>query len=103
MSNVAFACLVCRASVTKTNLSSTSEPETETNAQPQKLKLEDYGTKVATLIKHLREIRDKDPTTKSIVFSQWNGVLALVEAALKLEGIVYARLEGKPYPAMRRF
>eukprot|EP00010_Vexillifera_abyssalis_P009336 CAMPEP_0201546324 /NCGR_PEP_ID=MMETSP0173_2-20130828/2634_1 /ASSEMBLY_ACC=CAM_ASM_000268 /TAXON_ID=218659 /ORGANISM="Vexillifera sp., Strain DIVA3 564/2" /LENGTH=954 /DNA_ID=CAMNT_0047954953 /DNA_START=468 /DNA_END=3329 /DNA_ORIENTATION=- len=66
------------------------------------------STKVSLLIQELSELRKKDASVKSIVFSQWTNMLDVVEAALLLNNLGYERLDGSMTPlartkAIRRF
>lgn len=42
-----------------------------------------YGSKIDLVLKHLLCLKQKEPGTKSIVFSQWDSVLHIVETGLK--------------------
>lgn len=46
-----------------------------------------YGSKIESLVKHLVWFQEKDPGTKSIVFSAWADSLAIIEHALSSNGI----------------
>ncbi|KAI8816717.1 SNF2 family N-terminal domain-containing protein [Fimicolochytrium jonesii] len=52
-----------------------------------------YGTKLDTLIRHLRYLRLIDPTAKSLVFSQWEHVLDILSEGLTRNGIEFVKLE----------
>uniref|UniRef100_A0A060TIR2 ARAD1D40018p n=1 Tax=Blastobotrys adeninivorans TaxID=409370 RepID=A0A060TIR2_BLAAD len=49
-----------------------------------------YGTKIDTIIRHLKWLRSEDPSAQVVVFSQWSEMLAMVEGALKDNGFRYA-------------
>ena len=51
-----------------------------------------YSTKIRVLVETMLELRRRDPLAKSLVFSQWEGALDLVEAALGQNDIRCARL-----------
>ena len=36
-----------------------------------------FGTKINAIVRHIVHLKDKDPTTKSIVFSTWKDVLCV--------------------------
>jgi SNF2 family DNA or RNA helicase len=52
-------------------------------------------------MQELTELNERDPTIKSIVFSQWTSMLNLVEIPLKAAGIRYVRLDGSMSQAHR--
>lgn len=52
------------------------------------------SAKVVALINHLRELRRKQPTTKSVVFSQFTSFLSLIEPALARANMHFVRLDG---------
>ena len=52
------------------------------------------STKLDALIRHLRSLREQEPLTKSVVFSQFTSFLDIVERQFKREKIQYLRLDG---------
>jgi DNA repair protein RAD5 len=52
------------------------------------------STKLDALIRHLRILREQEPLTKSVVFSQFTSFLDIVERHFKREKIHYLRLDG---------
>jgi len=52
------------------------------------------STKIDALMKELWCNNERDPTLKSIVFSQWTSMLDLAEIPLKNSGFKYVRLDG---------
>jgi DNA repair protein RAD5 len=52
------------------------------------------STKIKALLADLLEVAKAEPEVKSIVFSQWTSMLALVEPALRASGIGHVRLDG---------
>ena len=50
-----------------------------------------FGTKVTKLVGDLMDVRDKDE--KAVVFSQWEGMLEVVEQALIMNKIEYVRVK----------
>ncbi|KAI1261241.1 SNF2 family N-terminal domain-containing protein [Xylariaceae sp. FL1019] len=58
--------------------------------QNVKLKGPSYSTKIDTLIKHLKWLRNEDPGAKSIIFSQFQGFLDVLDQALTAHGIGHA-------------
>jgi len=59
------------------------------------------STKIDALMHELHELRERDPTIKSIVFSQWTSMLDLVEIPLQQAGIRFVRLDGSMPQAQR--
>ncbi|KAF8654783.1 hypothetical protein AX16_003438 [Volvariella volvacea WC 439] len=55
----------------------------------------DYGTKIQTMVRHLRYLKFTDPGAKSIVFSAWADSLTIMEVALKSNGIPCIRIDRK--------
>ncbi|KAJ3979079.1 P-loop containing nucleoside triphosphate hydrolase protein [Lentinula detonsa] len=53
----------------------------------------DYGSKIQTLVRHLLCLEQTDPGSKSIVFSAWADSLAIVEHALRDNGIHSIRID----------
>ncbi|KAF9362385.1 DNA helicase rad5 [Mortierella sp. NVP85] len=52
------------------------------------------SAKLDALIRHLNHIRSTEPSTKSVVFSQFTGMLDLVEMILERDGFKFLRLDG---------
>lgn len=52
------------------------------------------SAKIASLIKHLRELKSSDMQIKSVIFSQFTSFLDLLEPALESAGITYLRFDG---------
>jgi len=59
------------------------------------------STKINALMQELHYI-SRDPTVKSIVFSQWTSMLDLLEKPLNLAGIRFVRLDGTMSQAQRQ-
>lgn len=53
-----------------------------------------YGTKLATVVRKLQEIREEDPTAKAIVFTQFDDLRRKVAAAFKEFGVPMLQLQG---------
>jgi len=60
----------------------------------QRLGAAGSSSKVASLIKHLRDLRRENPTMKSVVFSQFTSFLSLIEPALTRANMHFLRLDG---------
>ncbi|QRV83192.1 hypothetical protein RhiJN_11208 [Ceratobasidium sp. AG-Ba] len=52
------------------------------------------STKIDALLRNLREIREKDPSFRAIVFSQFTSFLDIIQKALAIEGLDSLRLDG---------
>jgi SWI/SNF-related matrix-associated actin-dependent regulator of chromatin subfamily A3 len=52
------------------------------------------SSKINALLTFLKVANARDPTTKSIVFSQWSSMLNLIEPHLKQAGLEFARFDG---------
>ncbi|KAG0347872.1 DNA helicase rad5 [Podila humilis] len=52
------------------------------------------SAKLDALMRHLNQVRKTEPKTKSVVFSQFTGMLDLAEAILDRDGFQYLRLDG---------
>ena len=59
------------------------------------------ATKVRALLDDLKLVRVQDPTTKSIVFSQFTSMLDICQKPLREEGFKYVRLDGAMSRATR--
>ncbi|GFR86838.1 helicase-like transcription factor [Elysia marginata] len=59
------------------------------------------SAKIDALMKGLTQLREQDPTIKSIVVSQFTSLLDLIEIPLGLQGFHFARLDGSMTAAER--
>lgn len=82
--------------------------ELEENAKPRqgiigRINLEQWrsSSKIEALMEELNNLRKKDTTTKSIVFSQFVGFLDLIAFRLQNAGFQICRLEGTMSPQAR--
>mmetsp|Transcript_14945 Transcript_14945/g.35149 ORF Transcript_14945/g.35149 Transcript_14945/m.35149 type:complete len:349 (+) Transcript_14945:460-1506(+) len=53
-----------------------------------------YGTKMDTIVRHIKHLRATEAGAKVLVFSQWQDVLRVVESALRTNGIGCVTLHG---------
>ncbi|CAL1352250.1 unnamed protein product [Linum trigynum] len=90
-------CPLCRRELSQSDLFSappealgTTEQEESTSSTPRR----STSSKVSTLLALLTASRNEDPTTKSVVFSQFQKMLLLLEAPLKEAGFKTLRLDG---------
>ena len=73
---------------TTTNVPSDFDPETS-------------SSKVEALLSIVTASRKKDPSTKTVIFSQWTSFLNIIGAALTSHGFVFARIDGTMKPTAR--
>ena len=59
------------------------------------------GTKVARLLEEIKSMIQKDPTAKTVVFSQFLGTLDVAGQEIKARGIGCARVDGMMKPHQR--
>ncbi|KAG0019575.1 DNA helicase rad5 [Podila clonocystis] len=59
------------------------------------------SAKLDALMRHLNQVRKSEPDTKSVVFSQFTGMLDLAEAILERDGFQFLRLDGTHSQASR--
>ncbi|ODQ64050.1 hypothetical protein NADFUDRAFT_61749 [Nadsonia fulvescens var. elongata DSM 6958] len=48
-----------------------------------------YGSKIDMIVKHTIALKQKDPTTQIVIFSQWSEMLDLLAIAFKWNGVKY--------------
>eukprot|EP00029_Vermamoeba_vermiformis_P006184 TRINITY_DN2356_c0_g1_i1.p1 TRINITY_DN2356_c0_g1~~TRINITY_DN2356_c0_g1_i1.p1 ORF type:complete len:823 (+),score=195.71 TRINITY_DN2356_c0_g1_i1:366-2471(+) len=68
--------------------------------------LENYGTKMASLVGYLRNLFKKEPTTRVIIFSQFTDYLDMIAALLEENDINSSTVEGNVYKkskALKKF
>lgn len=54
-----------------------------------------YGSKIMHLVRHLLYLQDKEPGTKSVIFSAWSDSLTIIEHALMANGIACIKVDQK--------
>ncbi|KAG0224670.1 DNA helicase rad5 [Actinomortierella wolfii] len=59
------------------------------------------SAKLDALMRHLHQLRQEDPKIKSVVFSQFTGMLDLAQVILDRDGFSYVRLDGSLSQASR--
>ncbi|KAG0565163.1 hypothetical protein KC19_8G169500 [Ceratodon purpureus] len=64
-----------------------------------------YGTKLEAVLRRILRLKSEDPEMKVLLFSEWAGVLDVVEHALTTNHITYARVKnpGQMHAALDRF
>eukprot|EP00743_Colponemidia_sp_Colp-15_P002506 GILK01002718.1.p1 GENE.GILK01002718.1~~GILK01002718.1.p1 ORF type:complete len:1265 (-),score=217.34 GILK01002718.1:76-3870(-) len=77
-----------------------SDMDIDSNQHEPPLELDQhrFGTKITHLLNKLLEIRSRDPTAKSVIFSQWNNFLQIIMKGLDMHHIQYAHLSGTHGP-----
>lgn len=86
-------CPLCRHPLSQSDLFSAPPESTETD-NSEIPSSECTSSKVLTLLKFLSASRDQNPSTKSVVFSQFRKMLLLLEQPLKAAGFKTLRLDG---------
>ncbi|ORZ38954.1 SNF2 family N-terminal domain-domain-containing protein [Catenaria anguillulae PL171] len=59
------------------------------------------STKIDALMTFLETSRSRDPTVKSVVFSQWTSMLNLIQIPLRRRGFEFTRLDGSMHRKVR--
>lgn len=85
-------CPLCRASLTAADL--VTAPAEESRDGGSVCKTSKSSAKVNALIRLILEERTKNPTVKSVVFSQFTQMLNQLEGPMEEAGIKYVRLDG---------
>ena len=86
-------CPLCRCPLSQSDLF--SAPEECSNADHSEMSPRiTTSSKVSALLALLKKSRDENPTTKSVVFSQFRTMLLLLEEPLKEAGFNILRLDG---------
>lgn len=75
--------------------SSSTKKQPDSNVIAATPLLGSYGTKLDSIIKHVKYLRMVDQTVKVIVFSQWQQVLGILENGFRANGIGCVDLNGK--------
>ncbi|KAI9324011.1 SNF2 family N-terminal domain-containing protein [Obelidium mucronatum] len=86
-------CPMCRARLTVGDLVELPAHDAPGDTAATELKHQP-SAKIDTLLELLTTAISKDPSTKSIVFSQWSKMLDIVEPFLQHHGISYVRFDG---------
>lgn len=86
-------CPLCRRSLSQSDLFSAPPESSDTDNSVTSLKSM-TSSKVSALLRFLLESRDESPNIKSVVFSQFQKMLVLLEEPLKAAGFETLRLDG---------
>lgn len=89
----------------KVRLPIISNPQdfTEDLIEPMKIVIQgSYGTKIDMIIKHILYILGQDVTSKFLIFSQWDSVLAILTDGMKANKIGHLRLEGTGWASEKK-
>ncbi|XP_072975631.1 putative SWI/SNF-related matrix-associated actin-dependent regulator of chromatin subfamily A member 3-like 1 [Typha angustifolia] len=88
-------CPICRHLLSKSDLFLAPEMQSSDDDECKSLlSNRPISSKVSTLLKLLLESKKQDPSTKSVVFSQFKKMLILLEQPLKDAGFCILRLDG---------
>ncbi|KAF2744112.1 hypothetical protein M011DRAFT_521232 [Sporormia fimetaria CBS 119925] len=95
-------CPMCRAelaSFTSTTVQPAKElappaPPTQEQLADQASLESNASSKITALLSILQATRTKDPTTKTIIFSQWTSFLTLLEPHLHANNHIFCRIDG---------
>ena len=74
--------------------------ESDDAAQVVDIDIDTSSSKIEALVKILKA-SEKEPDTKTVVFSQWTSFLNIVEKQLEKHGLTFTRLDGKMPPSRR--
>ncbi|XP_019162927.1 PREDICTED: putative SWI/SNF-related matrix-associated actin-dependent regulator of chromatin subfamily A member 3-like 1 [Ipomoea nil] len=88
-------CPMCRHPLTESDLFFAPSEPTPDSVTDGNRSSSAPSSKATALLKLLCAVRDQNPTTKSVVFSQFRTMLLLLEAPLKAAGFKTLRLDGK--------
>ncbi|KAK9290755.1 hypothetical protein L1049_008931 [Liquidambar formosana] len=87
-------CPLCRRTLSQSDLFSAPPESSETDDNGISTSRPTISTKVSALLRLLLASRDQNPSTKSVVFSQFRKMLILLEEPLKEAGFKILRLDG---------
>ncbi|EEF45078.1 helicase, putative [Ricinus communis] len=87
-------CPLCRRSLTMSDLFSAPPESSHTDNTEISSSKRNTSSKVSALLNLLMAARDKNPTAKSVIFSQFQKMLVLLEEPLKAAGFKILRLDG---------
>ncbi|WCJ33312.1 DNA/RNA helicase protein [Euphorbia peplus] len=93
MQRLKSCCPLCRRALSISDLFS-APPESSQSDNKEAFSSRNISSKVAQLLKLLTEARDKNPKAKSVIFSQFQKMLILLEEPLKAAGFQILRLDG---------
>ncbi|XP_065853567.1 putative SWI/SNF-related matrix-associated actin-dependent regulator of chromatin subfamily A member 3-like 1 [Euphorbia lathyris] len=90
---VKSCCPLCRRTLSTSDLFS-APPESSQSDNKETFSSRNISSKVTHLLKLLTEARDRNPNKKSVIFSQFQKMLILLEEPLKAAGFKILRLDG---------
>eukprot|EP00177_Eucheuma_denticulatum_P006438 GFKZ01011742.1.p1 GENE.GFKZ01011742.1~~GFKZ01011742.1.p1 ORF type:complete len:1441 (+),score=203.29 GFKZ01011742.1:352-4323(+) len=61
-----------------------------------------YSTKIRMIVEELKQVRQRGEGEKTLIFSQWNSMLDIIEFHVKVEGFETCRLDGTMSLAVRQ-
>ncbi|KAJ6797573.1 putative SWI/SNF-related matrix-associated actin-dependent regulator of chromatin subfamily A member 3-like 1 [Iris pallida] len=88
-------CPICRHTLSQSDLFSAPQPKPSDDEESARVSTQGpISSKVSVLLKFLQASRKQNPSTKSVVFSQFRKMLILLEEPLRAAGFVVLRLDG---------
>jgi len=78
------------------------EERVEQDERNRKSNTLEFSSKILALFDEMERSRLQDPTCKSVVFSQWTGMLDILEQCFRARSIGFARLDGRMSERARR-
>lgn len=87
-------CPMCRSNLSASDLMAAPKEEGVEEDAADEQATSKSSAKVDALIKLLVEVREKDPTEKSVIFSQFSQMLNCLEGPLVEAGFCFVRLDG---------
>jgi E3 ubiquitin-protein ligase SHPRH len=84
--------LKCREVTAKSEVMVATDKSRNDGSRTSRMVKGSFGTKVTRIVSDIMTMREKGE--KGVVFSQWHTMLEIVEAALRVNGIVTARPKG---------
>lgn len=85
---------MCRVTLTASDLFAAPSVVETTDAIKPEMQQESFSAKIKALVELLLQARENEPSVKSVVFSQFSGMLNLVEVALEEAGFKFVRIDG---------
>ncbi|KAG0303951.1 hypothetical protein BGZ98_006097, partial [Dissophora globulifera] len=90
-----FHAALSSSTISIASAASTSDALLQVPAQIQQVKIQTgYGSKIDSIVRHIRFLIQEDPTVKCLVFSQWSNLLHLMTDSLTINQIGFVRLDG---------
>jgi len=108
--NASVKCPVCRCDLRKSDIKTIDTTKVDNSLKnkdtEEVININKWGTKMAYLIKYIKEVSTENDTNRIIIFSQFATMLGLVGGVLKESGIKHVYVKGNVYSianSMRKF